>query len=158
MRKLLTGTAIVFLVLFTAAFVSAKKGTADAPAGPYTGTLFLVEAGATATTPITELTNSQITLAQVSNWPLNNFYVGTLVYTLPGASPTTVDMSIIQGPVDTAYHIVGANLLAVAQFGWFPDANNLNAHGVPKVKWGLGIVGVLTGTTTGNFQGALFNY
>ena len=89
MRRLLIGTAIAFLAIFTAALVSAPAATAAAITIEGTGTLSFIS-GSASPPAITTVLGATISLTQVFNGapPYNN-YTGTLTYTLPLSHETT---------------------------------------------------------------------
>lgn len=94
MKKLLTGTAIVFLMILTAGMASAHNNF------PFngTGTLYFIDNTGSATVQ----TDAAITVDRVSPGTLphgvaKTLYYGTLTYTDPVAGPTTVDFTAVPG-------------------------------------------------------------
>lgn len=160
MRKLLSGAAIAFLAIFTAAIVWAPSAAA-AVTLEGTGTLTFVSGTAAIPTIITA-PGATISLIQVLNGaPPYNTYTGTLTYTLPpGAVLTTVEISALRGLDEKeVFHIFGiipaadsngsaTHVVAEGNLGFFGDIGTLQK--------GFGIRGYILDGTATSFQGAFF--
>ena len=159
MKKLLTGTAIVFLMIFTAGLATAITPAPPAPPAPTTwtftssaGTLWFI---ADATGTVTSDAAVTITLTQVAV-PANsgqpaNLFTGSL--TIPSISGTAIPISAIgEGG---AFRIVGSNPVLSAE-GWI-ERTVVKSGNTKVVTQQIFLRGVIQDPTvfSGNFEGVL---
>lgn len=183
MKKLLTGTAIVFMMVLTAGLVSAastsqpifygeqnegpglRSGSAapisiSPPAATYpwsgSGTIYFID---NETGTVTPETGAQITLNRAVTAPgePQNFYYGVITTTLPGGStPTNISISVIVGPDDPkAWHISGSSPLLLAEGRFLHQSRRRNAP--TSVRYSFSIRGAIQDTPAFSFQGAFSN-
>ena len=158
MRKLLTGTAIVFMMVLTAGLVSAASTSQPTVTYPWSGsgTIYFID---NETGTVTPETGAQITLNQAvtTTGEPQNFYYGVITTTLPGGSaPTNISISVIVGPDDPkAWHISGSSplLSAEGRFSHQPQRRRTPTF----VKYSFSIRGAIQDTPAFSFQGAFFN-
>ncbi|MGC9967512.1 MAG: hypothetical protein ABSE08_19105 [Syntrophobacteraceae bacterium] len=153
MKKLLIGSAIVFLMIFTAGFATA--GVTTTITG--TGNLLFIAPGGTQTL----VTGAMISITNQTPIPggPTNVWSGTL--TLPPGNPlnvATLNITAFRGPQDPhLFHRItssdGSTLLLTAE-----GRDNERAWYPPKKKLGFGIRGTVydPGTFIGSFEGVLF--
>lgn len=156
MRKLLTGTAIVFMILLAAGLVSAASTSSPAVTYPWSGsgTIYFID---NETGIVTPETGAQITLNQAVATPgePQNFYYGFITVTLPGGSiPTSISISAIVGPEDPkAWHISGSSPLLLSAEGRF--SHKSQSRSTPTdMRYTLSIRGAMQDIPAFSFQGA----
>jgi hypothetical protein len=183
MRKLLTGNAIIFVMVLTAGLVSAastsqpifygeqEEGLSPRPgfaaavpispaaaAYPWSGsgTIYFID---NETGTIIPETGAQITLNQAvaTTGGPRNFYFGVITTTLPGGStPTNISISAIVGPEDPkAWHISGSSpqLSGEGRFLHQPQSRSASSG----VIYTFSVRGVIQDTPGFSFQGAFSN-
>jgi hypothetical protein len=183
MSKLLTVTAIVLMMAFTACLVSAAQTSPgiscnDAeerpdlraglkppivispPTATYpwsgSGTVYFMD---NITGTVTPQTGAQITINQAvtTAGEPQNFYYGVITTTLPGGStPTNISISVIVGPEDQkACHISGSSpqLSAEGRFLYRSKGDS----DPTCVKYWFSIRGAIYDTSTLSFQGVFSN-
>ncbi|MGA2227761.1 MAG: hypothetical protein ABSH41_25270 [Syntrophobacteraceae bacterium] len=159
MRKLLTGTAIIFMMVLTAGLVSAASASQPTAIYPWSGsgTIYFID---NETGTVTPETGAQITLNQAvtTTGEPQNFYYGFITFTLPGGStPTNISISAIVGPEDPkAWHISGSSPLLLSAEGRF--SHQPQHRGTPTdVRYTFSIRGAMQDIPAFSFQGAFSN-
>ena len=158
MKKLLTGTAIVFLMIFTAGLATAVTPIPTPPA-PTTwtftsspGTLwFVADAGGAVTSDAAvTITLTQVAVPADSEQPANLFF-GSL--TIPSISATPIPISAIGD--GGAFRIVGSTPVLSAE-GWI-ESNVVKTGNTKVVTQSISLRGVIQDPTvfSGNFEGVL---
>ncbi len=156
MRKLLIGSAVVFLMIFTAGLATAVQTAPVFPFTTTTGTLYFVSGTGTVTSDAT----ATITLNQatVTSGEPTNFFWGTLTLTPVTGTPLTFDIAATSEGGDT-FRITGsttsgATLSAEGTIQWPRHHGRSRAHVSPA---SISLVGsILDSTTfTGRFEGVL---
>jgi hypothetical protein len=157
MRKLLIGSAIVFLMIFTAGLATAAQSASLFPFTTTTGTLYFVSGTGT----VTSDTTAAITLNQatVTSGEPANFFWGTLTLTPVTGTPLTFDIAATSGEGEL-FHITGsttsgATLSAEGTIEW---RRHSGRHARTRVSAPSITLGgrILDGTTfTGRFEGVL---
>jgi hypothetical protein len=157
MRKLLIGSAVVFLMIFTAGLATALQSASLFPFITTTGTLYFVSGTGTVTSDAT----ATITLNQatVTTGEPTNFFSGTLTLTPVASTPLTFDIAATSDWGDT-FRITGsttsgATLSAEGTIQWPRHHGRFGrGHASPP---SISLVGsILDGTTfTGRFEGVL---
>ena len=157
MRKLLTGSVIVFLMIFTAGLATAVQTASVFPFITTTGTLYFVSG----TGAVTSDARATITINQatVTSGEPTNFFWGTLTLTPLGSTPLTFDIAATSDWGNT-FRITGSTTSGATlsaegtiqwprrhgRFGWsHASPPSITLHG-----------SILDGTTfTGRFEGVL---
>ncbi|MGO9311748.1 MAG: hypothetical protein ACLQBD_30375 [Syntrophobacteraceae bacterium] len=159
MKKLLTGTAIVFMMVLTASLVSAASTSQPTAIYPWSGsgTIYFID---NETGTVTPETGAQITLNQAvtTTGEPQNFYYGFITLTLPGGSiPTNISISAIVGPEDPkAWHISGSSPLLLSAEGRF--SHQPQHRGTPTdARYTFSIRGAMQDIPAFSFQGSFSN-
>jgi hypothetical protein len=156
MRKPLTCSAIVFMIVLVAGLVSAASTSSPTATYPWSGsgTIYFID---NETGTITPETGAQITLNQAAatTGEPQNFYYGFITVTLPGGStPTSISISAIVGPEDPkAWHISGSSPLLLSAEGRF--LHKSQSRSTPTdMRYTFSIRGAMQDIPAFSFQGA----
>ncbi len=155
MRKLLIGSAIVFLVIFTAGLATAGQSAALFPFTTTTGTLYFISGTGT----VTSDTTATITLneATVTSGEPTNLFWGTLTLTPVTGTPLTFDIAATSEGGGlfriTGSTTSGASLSAEGTLEWRRGHSRRSHASSPSITLRGSI---LDGTTfSGRFEGVL---
>jgi hypothetical protein len=154
MRKLLFGAAILFLVIFTAGFVSANQPCTTTAR---TGTLYFLDASGVLTADSTATIQFTQVTTGVPSQLTNRLFYGVLTYTLPTGSAVTEDIAAVVGDDNGIYNITGVSSPDVikAEGGY----QRFRDHSTRKRGWAFGITGSILDSSGwgGSFVGAFSN-
>jgi hypothetical protein len=156
MRKPLTYTSIVFMIVLAAGLASAASTSSPTVTCPWSGsgTIYFID---NETGIVTPESGAQITLNQAvtTTGEPQNFYYGFITVTLPGAStPTSISISVVVGPEDPkAWHISGSSPLLLTAEGRF--SHKPQSRSTPTdMRYTFTIRGAMQDIPAFSFEGA----